>query len=248
MAIDPVPPVTIDSTPVPQANPGRATSKNAAAQPPSDPVKGTPVPGDQVLLSGNPAAKYQELQHKNEQSRSAAGAIRSTDRSLEALGQKVDALKAPLQAIVKNFPPFAPEDMARMKLFMKYASLRKEIEQLTVPAPPEVVKARKAEALPPPLPADANDSQIADHIEKLDATGASLNGTRAGLAADTAALVHDGRFTSLFFRPNGAQTAFPEVSLTESGAQQKSAHVGQQFATVVSQGVTASSQFLKGLS
>jgi hypothetical protein len=132
---------------------------------------------------------------------------------------------------------------------MNYSSLRKEIDQLTLPTPPEVVKARKALALPMPLPADATDSQIADHVAKLDAAGAALNGVRAGLAADTSSLLHDGRFSRIFSRQNGAETGLSEVSPTESGAGQKSVQVGRQFATVVSQGVTAaSSQFLKRLS
>jgi hypothetical protein len=246
MAIDPV---ATENSPALQSNPPQAPSKSVTPQPVPDAGKGTQPTGDQVLLSQNPDRKYQELQQKNERSNAVAGAIRNTDRSLHVLGQKIDELKAPLVKIVKNFPPFAPEDQARMKLFMKYASLRKEIEELTFPAPPEVVQARKAQALPPPLPGDANDSQIADHVAKLDATGAAVSGTRAGLAADTAVLVHDGRFAELFSRPNGAPTGLSEVPLTETGAQQKSAHVGRQFATVVTQGVTAaSSQFLKGLS
>jgi hypothetical protein len=132
---------------------------------------------------------------------------------------------------------------------MNYSSLRKEIDQLTLPTPPEVVKARKALALPMPLPADATDSQIADRVAKLDAAGAALNAVRAGLAADTSSLLHDGRFSRIFSRQNGAETGLSEVSPTESGAGQKSVQVGRQFATVVSQGVTAaSSQFLKRLS
>jgi len=249
MAIDPV---TIDSSPaIPQAGPSPAASKNspAAPQPGSDAGKGSQAVGDQVQLSGGQDAKYQELRQKNELSNAAAGAIRQTDKSLEAMGQKIDALKAPLEAIVKNFPPFSPQDQARMKLLMKYSSLRKEIDQLTLPPPPDVVKARRAEALPAPLPMDANDSQIADHVAKLDATGAALSDTRAGLAADTASLLHDGRFSRIFSGPIGAETGLSEVQLNDSTAAQKSSHVGRQFATEVSQGVTAnSSQFLKGLS
>jgi hypothetical protein len=246
MAIDPV---ATETSPALQSNPPQAPSKSVNLPQPVPDAAKMPQSADQVLLSQNHDRKYQELQQKNERSNAVAGAIRNTDRSLHVLGQKIDEMKAPLVRIVKNFPPFAPEDQARMKLFMKYASLRKEIEELTFPAPPEVVKARKAEALPPPLPGDANDSQIADHVAKLDATSAALSGTRAGLAADTAVLVHDGRFAELFSRPNGAPTGLSEVPLTETGAQQKSAHVGRQFATEVSQGVTAaSSQFLKGLS
>jgi len=246
MAIDPV---TTDNATILQPGQSPVAAKSTAPPPSQDAGKSNQSPGDQVLLTGSPDPKFQALQQKNEQSNAAASAIRNVDRSLGALGQKIDALKAPLETIVKNFPPFSPEDQARVKLLMKYSSLRKEIDALISPPPPEVVAARRAAALPAPIPMDANDSQIADHVAKLDATSAELSGTRAGLAADTASLLHDGRFSQIFSRPNGAQTGTPEVSLTDTGAAQKSAQVGRQFATVVRQGVTAaSSQFLKGLS
>ena len=245
MAIDPV---AIENTVLFPSGQKLAASKSMAPQPGQDAGTSPQAPSDQVLLAGQDA-RYQELQQKNELSNSAAGAIRNTDRSMAALGQKIDALKAPLETIVKNFPPFSPQDQARVKLLMKYSSLRKEIDELTLPLPPDVVQARKAQALPAPLPMDANDSQIADHVAKLDATGAALNGMRAGLVAETATLLHNGRFSQMFYRTNGAQTGLSEVSLNESGAAQKSAEVGRQFADEYGQGVTAdSSQFLKRLS
>ena len=245
MAVDPV---TIEKTVLFSSGQNQAASKSMAPQPGQDAGTSPQAPGDQVLLTGQDA-RYQELQQKNERSNSAAGAIRNTDLSLDALGQKIDALKAPLETIVKNFPPFSPQDQARVKLLMKYSSLRKEIDELTFPLPPDVLQARKAQALPAPLPMDANDGQIADHVAKLDATGAALNGTRAGLAAETATLLHDGRFSQIFYRSNGAQTGLSGVPLNESGAAQKSAEVGRQFANEYSQGVTSdSSQFLKRLS
>jgi len=214
--------------------------------------------GDFVVLSGNPEGAYQELQVRNDRSNDAARAIQRTDQSLRVASQKVDSLKAPLEAIMKNFPPFAPEDKARVALLKEYAGLRKEIDQLTVPPPPEVVAARRAQAvqgltgraaLPEPLPINATDSQIADHLTKLDAAGAALDGTRVGLAADTAAVLQDGRFSQIFTRANSAETGVSEIPLSESGAAQKSAEVGRQFAESLTQGVTAAgSQFLKGLS
>jgi hypothetical protein len=232
-----------------QPTQGLAAPKYAPPLPAHDAGMGTPAPGDQVLLSGNQDLKYQQLQQKNERVNATASAIRNTDRSLESLGQNIDALKVPLEAIIKNFPPFSPQDEARQKFLMKYSSLRREIDDLTLPLPPDVIQARKAEALPAPLPSDVTDSQIADHVAKLDAIGGSLGETRAGMAADTAALVHDGRFSRIFSGPNGAQTPLFEGHLTENAAAQKSAEVGRQFATVVSQGVAATgSQFLKGLS
>jgi len=241
-------PLTTESVAGPQLGQSQTASKSVAPQPAQDSARGTPIPGDQVYLSGSLDKKYQEFQLKNDRSNAAAGAIMKTDRSLEALGQKIEAMKAPLEIIVKNFPPFTAQDKARMKLLMAYSSLRKEIDQLTIPIPPDVVKARKALELPSPLPLNASDGQIADHITKLDATGVALNGMRDGLAADTATLLHDGRFSSIFSPQNSAGTTQSEVPLTESGAAQKSAQVGRQFADTVSQGVTANnSQFLKEL-
>jgi hypothetical protein len=233
---------------VPQPSQGQAAPKGAF-QPVQEAGRGTPAPSDQVLLSGNQDRKFQELQLRKEQSNAAAGAIRNTDRALEHMGQKIDAMKAPLDAIVKNFPPFSAQDKARLKLMMNYASLRKEIEQLTIPRTPDAIKPLKAPELPAPLPLDAPDRQIADHIENLDATGVALNGMRAGLAADTASLLHDSAFSRFFSGPNGSETSRFTAPLTDSGASQKSVEVGRQFATVVSQGVTVDgSQFLKGLS
>lgn len=249
MSIDPV--ANEAKVALPPA-PTQSATKVATPQFGPDPSKNVQLPSDQVRLSTSDST-YRELQVRNEQSNAAADAIRNTDRTLRTLSQKVDGLKAPLESIVKNFPPFSPEDQARVKLLMKYSSLRKEIDQLTLPPPPEVVAARRAEfeaqSFPAPLSMDASDSQIADHVAKLDATGAALNGTRAGLAADTASLLHDGRFARIFSRPNGADTGLSEVPLTESSAAEKSAQVGRQFAKVVAQGVTGTgSQFLRGLS
>lgn len=239
-------PLSIGSSVPPQPDHSTLPSKSAPLPGSKDPV--ATVPPDQISLSGTHEPQFQRLQSGNDRRNAAAAGIRSTDRSLAQLGQKIDGLKAPLQAIVKNFPPFSPEDKARVKLLMSYSSLRKEIDQLTVPAPPEVVRARRAQALPAPLHSDASDSQIADHVADLDAAGAALEGMRAGLAADTAALVHDGRFSRIFSGPNATESGTFPAPLTESAAALKSAQVGQQFAAVVSQGVaTGGSQFLKGL-
>lgn len=92
----------------------------------------------------------------------------------------------------------------------------------------------------------ADDSQIADHLKKLDAASTDLIGIRAGLAADTASIPLGESFPGIYSGVNGGETA---PVLTESAAAQKSAEVGRQFAQSISQGVTVDhSKFLKGLS
>jgi len=235
----------------PPASPTQPTSPSSSAQTPTFEKQKVedPAIADQVLFSERGDSRLGDIRLQNERQNSVAAAIRDTDRAARELGQKIDRMKEPLQAIVKNFPPFAPQDQERVKLLMSYTAIRKEIDQLTLPPPPSVVEARRQVVLPEPLGMDADDSQIADHLDKLDATAQSLTALRGEIAADTAAFLRDGRFYRTFSAPKGAGKWASEPITTESDAVQKSAEVGQQFAESVSQGVTLQyPQFLKGLS
>jgi len=231
--------------------PSQPSSPSSSAQPPQNEKQRIeePVTADQVLFSEKEDARLGEIRSQKERQNSTAAAIRETDRAALVLGQKIDSLKEPLQAIVKNFPPFSAQDKERVELLRSYTALRKEIDQLTVPAPPSVVEARKQLALPDPLAMTADDSQIADHVDELDAASRALSILRSDLAADTGAILQTGRFYGIFPAPKGAQEADSRVIFTESAAAQKSAEVGRQFAQSVRQGVTVQyPQFLKGLS
>lgn len=231
--------------------PSPSDSPSSTAQSlPRNPRPGAdPVIADQVQVPNGKDAKLGEITLQKELRNHAAAAIRAADQAAEVLGQKIDAAKKPLQTIVKNFPPFSPEDKERMELLRSYTGIRKEIDQLTIPAPPSVVEARKELSLPKPLGLNPDDSQIADHVAKLDAAAEALSGLRSGLAAETGALLRDGRFADIFSQPKGGSWDDIGPGLTESSAAEKSAEVGQQFAESVGQGVTAQyPQFLKGLS
>jgi hypothetical protein len=45
----------------------------------------------------------------------------------------IDRLKAQLERIIKNFPPFPPGSEDRIQLLRNYASFRRLIDQLTIP-------------------------------------------------------------------------------------------------------------------
>ena len=231
--------------------PSQPSSPSSSAQNPQNEKQRIeePVTADQVLLSEKEDARLGEIRTQKERLNSTAAAIRETDRAALVLGQKIDSLKEPLQAIVKNFPPFSAQDKERVELLRSYTALRKEIDQLTVPAPPSVVEARRQLALPDPLAMTADDSQIADHVDELDAASRALSTLRSDIAADTSAIIQTGRFSGIFSAPKGAQEADSGVAFTESAAAQKSAEVGREFAQSVRQGVTVQyPQFLKGLS
>ena len=239
-----------DSAPLPKPAQPQPPSSNAQLNQPQEKpsIEDQPI-GDQVLISGQADGRLQEIRFQNERQNATATGIRDTDRAAQVLGQKIDALKAPLETIVKNFPPFSPQDKERVELLRTYNSIRKEIDQLTLPPPPAVVQARRELVLPAALPMSADDSQIADHVDKLDAAAAALDGLRGEIAADTAAFLRDGRFAGMFSAPKGAAGAQSGHLRSETAAAQKSAEVGRQFAESVRQGVAAEHpQFLKGLS
>lgn len=239
-------PLHMDKAAAIQPLPARRGTNGAAGR-----IEGEtqPVPRDQVLLSVEGETSYARKQISSGQREELANAIRKRDEALQGLSQNIVRMKIPLETIVKNFPPFTSEDRTRMKLLREYAAIRKEIDRLTFPPPPEIAKARKALALPAPLPPDVTDSQIGDYLVKLDAAATEIGAERAALAAATDTFLRkEGSRPRLWSLGRGGFTS--SVSLwSDAEAGWKSAEVGRQFANSVRQGVTAkSSQFLRGMS
>ena len=65
--------------------------------------------------------------------------VRQTNEELNRAVDQVSQMQGNLMAIVKNYPPYPIDSMERRDLLMSYMSLRKEIESLMVPAPPQPV-------------------------------------------------------------------------------------------------------------
>jgi hypothetical protein len=65
----------------------------------------------------------------------AAQSIKAADKVMERIETYIDGMKAQLERIVKNYPPFPPGSEERVKILKSISSLRKEIDQLTIPPP-----------------------------------------------------------------------------------------------------------------
>jgi hypothetical protein len=65
--------------------------------------------------------------------------VRQTNEDLNRAVETVAQMQGSLTSIVKNYPPYPIDSMERRDLLMSYMSLRKEIESLMVPAPPQPV-------------------------------------------------------------------------------------------------------------
>lgn len=97
--------------------------------------------------------------------------IRKTDESLSAGATIVAQMKESLGKIVKQYPPFPPDDRNRMEILMSYSGLQKQISSLMIPPPPppvyekvqhlwENLFSNQASLQTPQLPANVPDSHI----------------------------------------------------------------------------------------
>ncbi|UFS72420.1 hypothetical protein LPW11_09545 [Geomonas sp. RF6] len=197
------------------------------------------APAAAVTLTELPQGRYSDFLRQKEDYGAAAADLREKDQALEKLSQKIGSLKEPLQAIVKQYPPFSPEDKERVEFLKQYAGLRKEIDALTVPRP--------APSLPPPPPA-VTDRQIHDHLNDLDSAGAAFGQLRGSIASRVPLLAENSASAVLFRAGGGGFSGLSATARDESAAVQKSAEVGQQFAIETARGVSPSnSPFLKSM-
>jgi len=78
-------------------------------------------------------AEFNRLSVHAERARAVASDIRTMDKTMEAVGAAVDAMKSELEGIVKNYPPYPADGSERVQRLKAYAGLRTMIDRLTVP-------------------------------------------------------------------------------------------------------------------
>ena len=140
---------------------------------------------------------------------SAARTIRIADENMGKIENYIDRMKAELQRIVKNYPPFPPGSEERVKRLKSVIAFRRLIDQLTIPPPNEEFAAKSvpdhdvvskinysqkvlSESNPhqtgsegldiPQLPESADDEEVRAFIGKLDAALETLRQNRSDLA------------------------------------------------------------------
>jgi hypothetical protein len=93
---------------------------------------------DSVTLQGV-SSTMGKIGALNEEKIRIAKGIRETDSALQGVSDTIEKMKAQLEKIVKNWPPFNPDSAERKEYLMSCVSLRKEILKMTVPPPPKPV-------------------------------------------------------------------------------------------------------------
>lgn len=144
---------------------------------------------------------FDKMQSDNSARNEVASSIKSADTSMAEIGKKIDTMKADLEIIVKNFPPYPPGSDDRLKFLRNFNSLRQQIDALTIPRPTDssavAVKLHGLNTGPnginipalPDTPPEATDRQIYHAINGLDAAKKTLDQSRAGLAGEAATLI-----------------------------------------------------------
>ena len=97
-------------------------------------------PVDQVQLKQSTALRNLDTVRTIEQMHNRLNelvkGVRESNEGLAKAANTVERMNTTLQTLAKNYPPFPIDSQERRDLLMSYISLRKEIQQLTVPPPP----------------------------------------------------------------------------------------------------------------
>jgi hypothetical protein len=188
-------------------------AQNKAAEVPAPTGRSYPqataqAAGDSIALNKTMAGlpQFDKMQSDNSARNEIASSIKSADTTMGEIGTKIDSMKATLQIIVKNFPPYPPGSDERIKFLRNFNSLRQQIDEMSVPRPTETgtiaIKLQGLNTGPAGLniPAlvdsapEATDRQIYRAINNLDTARNTLDLSRAGLASEAATLIANGQF------------------------------------------------------
>ena len=83
--------------------------------------------------AGRSLFRFQSLQAVNDSLNNVAMTIRTADTTMDSIGKIIDQMKAQLEVIIKNYPPFPPGSEDRVKLLNSFNTLKRQIDQLTIP-------------------------------------------------------------------------------------------------------------------
>jgi hypothetical protein len=133
-----------------------------------------------VELPQNTVDTLQKMGNISDFLNSVATNLRQTNEGLKASSSIVTDMKASLEKIIKNYPPYSLESKERIDQLMTYSSLRKQIVSLMVPAPPppiyekvkhlweDLFSGPRNTIQTPTLPPDAPDSHVTAAVKQLD--------------------------------------------------------------------------------
>jgi hypothetical protein len=115
----------------------------------------TQTSGDERLTNKS-SVVFRDLQAGKNSLNSVAKNIRAADEAMENISETIGRMKSTLEGIVKNYPPFPPGSEERIARLKSLTSLRKQIDQMTIPPEENAMKLMAD----PAIVADAGDWEI----------------------------------------------------------------------------------------
>jgi hypothetical protein len=190
-----------------------------------------------------------------------AARINAADTAIKTVNEYVEKMKAELETIVKTYPPYPPGSTERVKILRSYSSVRKIIDQLTIPPPEEwtekimagqarfsqagnqdtnekAVQIVQEQPVPtatglniPDLSDTATDAEVNDAVSKLDAAKRTLELRQADMSKAADSIALSRETAATTGSVSGM------ANMTDTAAEQKSAEIRQTV------GVDASTTF-----
>ena len=139
-----------------------------------------------VVLPKNTVDTLQRMGNISDFLNSVATNLRQTNEGLKATSSIVVDMKASLDKINKNYPPYSLNNKERIDQLMSYSSLKKQIMSLMVPPPPppiyenikhiwnDLYSGPNKAIQTPTLPLDAPDSHVNAAVKQLDVISSQI--------------------------------------------------------------------------
>jgi hypothetical protein len=184
------------------------------------------------------------FQAVNHDMQSVATTTRSSKEMLDALAKNLGGMKDELFHIIKNYPPFSPEDKARVQFLRTFNGLRQEIDRLTIP-PEATWSGTDTPSTPsapaagngvgaainsiPILPEMASDPAVQDTANTVDTALATITARQTELGRDAAIQQTRGSDVKIAAFQSAAPGGLEIATLPEAKAETISLEVKQSF-------------------
>jgi len=203
------------------------------------------------------SSAFRRLQAINAKQNFTAMNVRVADQIMDTVGKYLEEMKAQLERIIKNFPPFPPGSEERVRILRSYSALRKQIDQMAFPRKDQgmtkiivnstkVIETKDSKDLRiPELPETATDQEIAAAIESLEAAKKTLHEGRAKLATEVLKISHSEVAKNKVVELNLGDRKEFESDLSECAAELKSQELEHILRIESTRGLTETpSQFV----
>lgn len=130
-----------------------------------------------ISLNGTTQKMFSTVQSANSDINVVAKSVREANATLVTVTGHINGMKAALDKIVKNFPPFTADSKERAELLMSYRAIRKEIEKMTFPPPLPALQDTLDD-----IPVNATDGQVGDALKSVETAAGQIEDARGKLA------------------------------------------------------------------